>query len=102
MTDRRPSTRGLGTEGLRTPFLVLYPPLAIVVEPIALAGASAGLRGELFSDPAHELGILWGIFSYFGILLWAAGTAGCAVAWTVLTKPRGLIRCEDGSWRQRC
>jgi hypothetical protein len=87
MTDWRRSRRGLGTEGLRTLFFVLYPLLAIVVVPIALAGASTGVRGdELFNDPAYELGLLWGIFSYFGILMWAAATACCAVAWTVLTR----------------
>src|SRR5918996_1689506 len=87
MTDRRPTRRGLGTEGLRTLFFVLYPLLAIVVVPIALVGASTGVRGdELFNDPAYELGLLWGIFSYFGILLWAAATACCAVAWAFLTR----------------
>jgi hypothetical protein len=75
-----------GTEGLRTLVLVLYPLLAIVVVPLALAGASTGLRGDLFRDPAHELGVLWGIFSYFGILMWAAATACCAVAWVFLTR----------------
>jgi hypothetical protein len=65
----------------------VYPLLALVVVPIALAGASAGVRGdELFNDPAYELGVLWGIFSYFGILMWAASTACCAVAWTFLTR----------------
>jgi hypothetical protein len=83
----RPTRRGLGTEGLRTLFFVLYPLLAIVVVPIALVGASTGVRGdELFNDPAYELGLLWGIFSYFGILMWAAGTACCLVAWTFLTR----------------
>jgi hypothetical protein len=87
MTARRPSRRGLGTEGLKPLFFVLYPLLAIVVVPIAVAGASTGLRGnELFNDPAYELGVLWGIFSYFGILMWAASTACCAVAWTFLTR----------------
>jgi hypothetical protein len=87
MTDREHSTRRLGTEGLKPLFLVVYPLLAIVVVPIALAGASTGVRGdELFNDPAYELGILWGIFSYFGILMWAASTACCAVAWTFLTR----------------
>ena len=87
MTDRGRSTRGLGTEGLRSLLLVVYPLLAIIVVPVAVAGASTGLRGEeLFGDPASELGVLWGIFSYFGILMWAASTACCAVAWTFLTR----------------
>jgi hypothetical protein len=87
MTDGSRSKRGLGTEGLRFLFFVLYPLLAIVVVPIALAGASSGVRGdELFNDPAYELGLLWGIFSYFGILMWAAATACCAVAWSLLTR----------------
>lgn len=87
MANRRRSTRGLGTEGLRPLFLVVYPLLAIVVVPLALVGASTGLRGEeLFGDPASELGVLWGIFSYFGVVMWAAGTACCAVAWTFLTR----------------
>lgn len=86
MTDRKRSTRRLGTEGLRPLFLVVYPLLAVVLVPIAVAGASTGVRGNLFEDPAHELGILWGVFSYFGVLMWAAATACCAVAWTFLTR----------------
>jgi hypothetical protein len=85
--DGRRSKRGLGTEGVKTLLLVLYPLLAVLVAPLALAGASKGLRGQqLFQDPAHELGVLWGIFSYFGILMWAAATACCATAWVSLTR----------------
>lgn len=84
MTEGRRNTAG--TEGLGFLFLVLYPLLAALVVPLVLAGASRDLRHELFRDPASELGVLWGIFSYFGILMWAASTAWCATARAFLTR----------------
>ena len=86
MTVRRPSPGGLGTEGLKSLLFVVYPLLALIVVPIALAGASRGLRDELFHDPGHELGVLWGVYSYFGVLMWSAATTCCFVAWTFLTR----------------
>lgn len=60
----------LGTRGLITLLFVYYPLLAVIVAPLAIVGASSGLRGsELFSDPAHELRVLWGVFSYVAILM---------------------------------
>lgn len=76
-----------GTKGLKILLLVLYPLLAVLVAPISFVGARSGLRGwHLFADPAHELGVLWGIFSNFGILMWAAATACCAIGWVTLEK----------------
>jgi hypothetical protein len=76
----------LGTDGLRTLLLVLYPLLAILIVPLTLAGTSVGLRFQLFRDPAHELGVLFGIFAFFGNLMWAAATTCCALAWTFLAR----------------
>jgi hypothetical protein len=77
----------LSTKGLKILLLVLYPLLAMLVASISFAGARSGLRGwHLFADPAHELGVLWGIFSYFGVLMWAAATACCAMGWATLDK----------------
>jgi hypothetical protein len=88
LSDGRRSKRGLGTEGVKTLLLVLYPLLAVLVAPLALAGAKQGLSGfQLFNDPAHELGTpLWGVFSYFAILMWAASTTCCVIAWIFLTR----------------
>jgi hypothetical protein len=88
LTGGTRSTRGPGTEGVKTLLLVLYPLLAVLVAPLALAGANQGLRGfQLFNDPAHELGTpLWGVFSYFAILMWAASTTCCVIAWIFLTR----------------
>jgi hypothetical protein len=88
LTGGTRSTRGPGTEGVKTLLLVLYPLLAVLVAPLALAGANQGLRGfQLFNDPAHELGTpLWGVFSYFAILMWAASTTCCVIAWVFLTR----------------
>lgn len=86
MAVGRPSAGMLGTEGLKALLFVVYPLLAVIVVPVALVGASRGLRDELFHDPGHELGVLWGAFSYFGILMWSAATTCCVVAWTFLTR----------------
>ncbi|MGH2753132.1 MAG: hypothetical protein ACRDLB_01745 [Actinomycetota bacterium] len=78
-------TVGLGTQGLRTLVFVLYPLLGAVVAVLSLVGESKGLDGfQLFNDPAHQLGVLWGVFSYFGILMWAMATACCTVGWAFL------------------
>jgi hypothetical protein len=84
-TERRRTGR-LGTEGLKTLFSVLYPLLAVVAVPVGMAGVRTGVRGGVFQDPAQELGVLSGIFSFFGILMWAAATACCAVGRVFLTR----------------
>jgi hypothetical protein len=87
-SDGTRSTRGPGTEGVKALLLVLYPLLAVLVAPIALAGANQGLNGfQLFNDPAGELGTpLRGVFSYFATLMWAAATTCCVIAWIFLTR----------------
>lgn len=78
---------GFGTRGLKTLLFLVYPLLGLLVVPLALAGARQGFKAyQLFSDPAAELGPLWGVFSYFGILMWTAAASALALGWAVLVR----------------